>query len=427
VASQGGRSRLTRETLGPEAARLETAGFSVLTSSETEGSRAVGEAREPAWVTEGGCASGFSRHLRRKGRTDEPIRMRYGRTGKKSDVSLTLEDAMVILSDTSALGTLAPAVRALRANPLRRGPIVLATDGTGRDGETVLAARLIASRLDLAVEVISVIEPPPILSVDSHADAVLSSNAIDARRRTRETVVRDYVCRFSGGATPSRVHVRFGEISAEINRFAREVSATMVIVGSAPHERSGRRAAGDRAAHVLRWAPCSVLSVSPNFRRLPPRIVASVDFGPSGIRAAYAALLVIEDGGSLVLTHVRPAMPDSSDPSVAPEDRRGESPVMFDCLRNELGPFVPPSVMLETLLVIDGAVPGIVAAARHVGAEMIAVGTRVRESFGLSRVGGVPRRVLRASDRSVIAIPSLTAGSRSRGRAVAASYEESLR
>ena len=150
--------------------------------------------------------------------------------GPQSDASLTLEDAMVILSDRSARTTLAPAVRALRANPLRRGPIVLATDATGREGETVLAAQLIASRLDLPIEVISVIEPTPALSVDPDAETVLGSNANDACRRTRETVIRDYVCRFSGGATPSRVHVRFGNVSTEINRFAHEVSATMVIV-----------------------------------------------------------------------------------------------------------------------------------------------------------------------------------------------------
>ena len=45
-------------------------------------------------------------------------------------------------------------------NPGRRGPIVLATDATGMGGVPILAARLLAARLDVSLEVVTVLDPP---------------------------------------------------------------------------------------------------------------------------------------------------------------------------------------------------------------------------------------------------------------------------
>jgi hypothetical protein len=68
----------------------------------------------------------------------------------------------------------------------------------------------------------------------------------DARRQTREIAVTDYVCRFSGGDTPPRVHVRLGNVSDEIMRFAREVFATTVVLGDGLAATSSELAMGHR-------------------------------------------------------------------------------------------------------------------------------------------------------------------------------------
>ena len=123
----------------------------------------------------------------------------------------------------------------IAANPLRRGPVVLATDGTSRTGAPVVAAQLLAARLDLPIEIVTVVEPTPTFS--SAPDVVIALDAAtdERRRHARETSVRDYVGRFAGGATPPRIHVRSGNVATEIARFARDTSATIVVIGSAPH------------------------------------------------------------------------------------------------------------------------------------------------------------------------------------------------
>ena len=114
------------------------------------------------------------------------------------------------------------------ASTPRRGPVVLAVDGTTCGASAIVQARMLAAQLDLPLEVITVIEPTPVRAVAS--DQAVSHAAVDdAQRHVRETAVSDYVCRFSGGAAPARVHVRVGSVTDEIDRFARDVFATIVV------------------------------------------------------------------------------------------------------------------------------------------------------------------------------------------------------
>ena len=135
-----------------------------------------------------------------------------------------------------------------KANPVRRGPVVLAIDGTECGGSAVVAARMIAARLDLPLEVITVLEPTPMSSATLDVEVRGDPGHDDARRQTREIAVTDYVCRFSGGDTPPRVHVRVGNVSDEIIRFARAVFATTVVLGDGLAATSPEPAVGHRLA-----------------------------------------------------------------------------------------------------------------------------------------------------------------------------------
>jgi hypothetical protein len=134
-----------------------------------------------------------------------------------------------------------------KAKPVRRGPVVLAMEGTECGGSAVVAARMIAARLDLPLEVITVLEPTPMSSATPDVGG-RGDPADDARRQTREIAVTDYVCRFSGGDTPPRVHVRVGNVSDEIIRFARAVFATTVVLGDGLAATSSELAIGHRLA-----------------------------------------------------------------------------------------------------------------------------------------------------------------------------------
>jgi hypothetical protein len=124
--------------------------------------------------------------------------------------------------------------------------VVLAIDGTERSGSAVVAARMIAARHDLRLEVITVLEPTPMSSAPLDVEMRGDPAHDDVRRQAREIAVTDYVCRFSGGDTPPRVHVRVGNVSDEVIRFAREVVATTVVLGDGLAANQAELAIGHR-------------------------------------------------------------------------------------------------------------------------------------------------------------------------------------
>lgn len=313
---------------------------------------------------------------------------------------------MVSLPDRSIRLTVASGDRGTPANPIRRGPIVLATDGIGRCGAAVVAAQMVAARLDLPLQVISVLEPTPTYSTIPDV-LILSDPGIDeVRRHGQEITVRDFVSRFAGGATPPRVRVRFGDVAAEIGRFAREVSATMVVMASPRHRRLRRMPAGDRAAQVLHSANCPVLSVPPTFSALPRTVVAAIDFGPSSVRAAQAALLLVDHGGTLLLTHVCPPMirPAALN-AVGADDLDTNMRALLAEVRDEINASVPPGVKVETRLIADDAVDGILTTAIDADADLIAVGTHGSGFISRMLMGSVAECVLHGAEQPVLASP----------------------
>jgi len=301
-------------------------------------------------------------------------------------------------------------------NPARRGPIVLATAGSSSSGAPVLAARLLAAQLDVSLEVVTVLEPIPAYAGSPLAAPVSRADIDDARRDARETIVQDYVARFSGGAAPARVHVRFGSVAQQIARGARDLAATLVVVGAAPRERLRRVVAGELAAHVLRSADCPVLSVPPTFTRLPKHVLVGVDFGPASVRAAQAALLLLGDGGTLTITHVLPpltnvaALREPDAPGIASGAR-----AMFEHLRDVLGPCVPDNVAVEMRLVTDDAVDGILKSVPALDADLIAVGTQGPKLVERLLVGSVASSVLHSAECPVLAAPPPPPASAIRG------------
>ena len=75
--------------------------------------------------------------------------------------------------------------------PFRKGPVLLATDGTEETDAPLIAARALAARLHLPLEVVSVLEPMPIYSGSGDAELPLLME-VD-RRLVREASVRRYV------------------------------------------------------------------------------------------------------------------------------------------------------------------------------------------------------------------------------------------
>lgn len=314
---------------------------------------------------------------------------------------------MVTLSKQMAI-SVALGVRPVRvdANPMRRGPVVLATDGTSLTGAPVVAAELLAARLALPIEIVTVVEPAPTFSPGPDVVMALDPAIDEARRHEREAIVRDYVDRFARDGARPRIHVRSGHVATEVARFAREISATIVVMGSAPHRRFRHTISGQRAAQVLHSAPCPVLSVPPTLTALPRAVVVAVDFGPSSVRAAQAALLVVAEGGTILLTHiVPPPVRLASLNMVSEDDLAVDVHALFDHFRETIGSSVPDGVNVENRLIDGDTVDAILSSAAYVSAEMIAVGTHGPGAIARLFLGSVSEAVLHGADVAVLASP----------------------
>jgi len=315
-------------------------------------------------------------------------------------MSPTLQEA------PSTEGSVAPSQTVPASNPALRGPVLLATDGAGQSGASVIAARLLAEQLGVPLEVVTVLQPDLIYGEALGGMPIYVPEVEEARRANRAAAVSDFIARYSGDAPTPPVHTRFGGIADEIARVARERDATLVVVSAAPHQRLNRFIAGERAVQVLRGSTVPVLSVPPGFSTLPRNIVVAVDFSPASVRAAQAALLLLGKGGTLTLIHIlSPLLGDAPLRDATGGDPANAVQTLFGRLRDELRLYVPDEATIETRVRIDQDAEGIVACATDIGADLIAVGTHGPRLLERIFVGSVAARVVHTAAQTVLAVP----------------------
>lgn len=158
--------------------------------------------------------------------------------------------------------------------------------------------------------------------------------------------------------------------------------------------------------HILRSSGAPVLSVAPGFSSPPKRIVVAVDFAPASVRAAQTALLLLAPGGTLTLLHVlSPLLGDAPLRDTQGRDPADAVQTLFGRLRDELRPFVPEDVTIETLIRTDVDIDGILAGATALDADLIAVGTHGPRLLERIFLGSVASSVLHSASQTVLAVP----------------------
>lgn len=262
-----------------------------------------------------------------------------------------------------------------RANPARRGPILLAIHGSEPTSAATTVARRLAELNELELKVVTVFESAhawtgaPELSAlaPMPAAAFPFPQAQALARRLEDTL---------GETMRWSLDVRYGSPAREINRAAREVDATLIVVDAAPRRGIRHVVAGARALQIVGHSSCPVLSVAPSSAILPRTILVAVDFSPASVRAAQAALLFAGSGTRVLVAHV--ALPIHL-PHVVRDDAGavfgGDIPALLTGLVAELDPIVPAGVAVETRAIDGAVVSGILALAESEQVELIAAGT----------------------------------------------------
>jgi hypothetical protein len=88
-----------------------------------------------------------------------------------------------------------------------------------------------------------------------------------------------------------------------------------------------------------------------------------------------------------------------------PDEPAADVHELFDRLREELRPYTPAGVKLETRLISDDPVNGILSSADHLDADLVAVGTHGQGAVARFLLGSVAESILHGADRTVLASP----------------------
>jgi universal stress protein E len=200
------------------------------------------------------------------------------------------------------------------------------------------------------------------------------------------------------------LEVRYGATTPEIASAAAELSASIVVVGAAPHHQRQRLIAGVRASQVLQRLSCPVLSVWPGSTMSPKRAVVAIDFTPTSTRAAEEALALFTEPGVLTLVHVlRP--PPSVFGGTDHAENRTHAKQQLKHLRETLISIAHAGVCIQTRIE-EGAVPdAVLTVASQVEADLIAVGTHGPSALERFFVGSVAATLLHSAHCTVLASP----------------------
>lgn len=285
--------------------------------------------------------------------------------------------------------------------PAHTAAILVATDGSERSDAALAAAHRLAHTLG-AVEVLSVLEPMPIISPE--AQLPIAAELEEERREDRIAAVHAQLQRVTGSDRSWPVDIGEGVPAALIVRRARELQAKVIVVGLGRHRIVDRLFGSEMALQVLRMATVPVLCVAPTgLAGKPRRILAAVDFSDMSVDALRAAIPLFGDKASLDLVHVV-----SRDQATGVWEQWQEIYAKalkdsFEKLRQELELPAGTTVQVETF---TGDPAGeLLQAAETDQADLIVTGSHGHGFLSRMLLGSVATGIIRGAKCSVLAVP----------------------
>jgi nucleotide-binding universal stress UspA family protein len=312
--------------------------------------------------------------------------------------------------DTDTMNAMDPAQVAtplLRADPwVLTGPLLVATDGTGSDEGAFRVAEVIAQEHGLSVHAVSVVEP--VASMWAPVDGLLAALppvlSDGTRTQMRLTAVRDRVRNAVRTGSQWQITARVGPLASTIVAAAREIDASLIIMGLGRHRPVDRLLGNEVAAQVVRRSAIPVLAVPSDAKAALRRTVVGVDFSRASIRAARAAVSLTTPPGHVWLAHVKAPL------EIPSESYEGVSVVYT---QGVLSTFKKIQERLEAVdllevrpVVLEGSVADeLLAFAASHRADLIVTGAHGRTLVERLLIGSVTTKMLRAAQCAVLVIP----------------------
>lgn len=277
--------------------------------------------------------------------------------------------------------------------------VLVATDGGAPSEGALRGGRDLAERLGLSLEVVSVCEPSAVFGYEAVdlVGGVLREMA-DAARSIRRKRVADLTAT-AGVACRPLIHVEVGAPAASIAHCAAERGARVVVVGRGSHAAVDRMLGDETALRLMQAAHVPVLSVPADYRELPHRAIAAVDFTSYSLDAARSAAALLRPGAELHLVH---ATADQSSIDLRSwretewlRAMRAETGGKLEQLVADLSQAHPEVRVRAHLVDGRGPVQAVLRLAEDLEADLLAAGTNGYGFLGRLLMGSVATQLVR--------------------------------
>ena len=286
----------------------------------------------------------------------------------------------------------------------QEGPVVLATKPFSGLDAPLAVARWLAAREERDLHVVTVLEQPNGIA-DAAGMPPLPLRYYEEERETLARELRRALTLDGTGRDLPNVDVLDGPAAQSIVDVSHERGARVIVIGTGKHDAFGRFIYGERALDIVTLADRPVLVVPRDaVARSVSLAIVAVDFSPSSLRAASAALPMLSTGSRLVLLHVRPPV---SDKRGATERRafayERECELKFKEFLRQLPSL--PGVTVETRYLRGDPAATVVAIANAQAAGLIACGRAGHSFMQRMLVGSVSTAIVRHATCPVLVVP----------------------
>lgn len=282
------------------------------------------------------------------------------------------------------------------------GPVLVALKPFGGGDSAVTTARWIAERRHAELHAISVIE----MGDMGTAVAGLPPLPEEYYQRERDELASDLRSRLTraGAEVRGRVDVVDGPPGSTVAAAAAACAASAIVIGTGRHGMLGRFLYGERALDVVRSADRTVLVVPPYAEPPIQRAIVAVDVSQASVRAARAALDLLDAGGRLTLVHVESvARQIDGRPLEQEREREQRTRALFARFLDALSGTT--DFLLDTVILRGDAVGALLRYAEEHEADLIACGRRRRSIVERLLVGSVSTSLIRGAPCCVLVAP----------------------
>ena len=312
-----------------------------------------------------------------------------------------------------SMATATISVRPLSSNDLRcelrpavSAPLLVATDASAPSDAAVRVAKEIARRTGQRARVLAVHEPMPVIAAEVQVAATPDTEAESReslRQRVKEQLER------VGIEERWPLEVATGDPAATIATVARDVGATLIVMGLGGHGVFDRFLGDEMVLKVLRLGTVPVLAVAPECRSLPSRILAAVDFSVSSVRALTLGAKLLAKGGKMTLARVIPRDDRSVNVTNALAAYSGTIGRAFDRVLGEIS--CDNAAGVDRKVLAGDPAKELLHLSDVLQPDLVVAGSHGYNFVSRLLLGSVSTRLVRGADCSVLVAPPVDAPS----------------